>query len=73
MKCVEMKYVTLRHELGRVPPQAKARESQKGLLGSKCLILGFRLIWPQIGPIYHISKGFAQIRIANRLVLLFNT
>ena len=46
--------VTLRHELGRVPPQAKPRVSPKGQVGSKCLILGFCFIWPQIGPIYHI-------------------
>ena len=65
--------VTLRHELGRVQPQAKPRESPKGQVGSKFLILGFCFIWPQIGPIYHISKRFAQIRIANRLILLFNT
>ena len=66
-------HVTRRHKIGRVPPQAKTWESPKGLWRSKLLILGFRLIWPQISPIYRISKVFAQIPIANSLILLFNT
>ena len=65
--------MTCHHEISRVPPQAKPRETPKGLGGSKLLIWGFRLIWPQIGPTYRISKGFAQIRIANKLNFLFNT
>ena len=59
MRKISLRIVTLRHELGRVPPQAKPRESPKCQVGSKFLILGFCLIWSQIGPIYHISKELA--------------